>query len=682
MAVQEAGPRPAAGARRQAHVDDAATRLLRQQERQSGRGEPERYRPEAICSPEHRRLAHRVAVEGTVLLKNRDTLPLDPVVVRSVAVFGKLATIKATGDKGSSQVHPPEVVTLLDGLRTVAARHGVAVFHDDGDSVERARTLAGRCDAVIVAAGNSFEDEGEWIGRSGGDRRQVRVAPRDERLIEAVAGANRRTTVVLFGGSAFVTDPWRHHVGALLAAWYPGMEGGRALADILFGHEVPGGRLPCSWPASASQLPPFRRMTRKIAYGPLHGYRMHEAEGTRPAYPFGFGLGYTTVEWTGPEVVDGSGPHLVKVRVQLHNRGSHPGVAVVQGYVAEPLGTDPRPLRTLRAFEKVRLLPGRLGRGDPRGPGPGGGRWGLGRPLVGPRTPAPRARPRGPDRRREHPGRPAVGPSLPVTPAFGPKPTPSGRWPDRVCRSPRWRGAGRSPRVRPGPPRPAARGSGARSHPQRVAGRAAHREMGIGPHVEEAGRPESLGSVRPKERSTPRSAIRDRNPRFSLLARRCSGPNSSGQASGWRPGSASSKKRTPPGRRASTMAERARARWGTWTRTRRAWTRSNRSAGTGSVPMSCRRTSTCGFPASSHEVSMSVAKTKLAVRAAIRGGHAGASSPHLPHPPAGCDPDRLHAAERRRVEELGERARSAPPLRAARCRGGSAPEPSPDPRDG
>ena len=222
---------------------------------------------------------------------------------------------------------------------------------------ERALALAGRCDAVIVAAGNSFEDEGEWIGRSGGDRRRLTVAPADERLIEALAGAHPRTTVVLLGGSAFVTDPWRAKVGALVAAWYPGMEGGRAVADILFGHEIPGGRLPCSWPASTTQLPPFKRFTRKIAYGPLHGYRMHEAEGTRPAYPFGYGLGYTKVEWEGPEVV-GAEAGRVQARVRLHNRGSRPGVTVVQGYVAEPLGSDPRPLRTLRAFKKVRIEAG------------------------------------------------------------------------------------------------------------------------------------------------------------------------------------------------------------------------------------------------------------------------------------------------------------------------------------
>jgi beta-glucosidase len=339
-------------------LEDAATRLLHQQERQKGRGEAHRYRRDAIASPVHRELAYRVAVEGSVLLENHDTLPLDPAAVRTVAVLGRLATMEATGDLGSSQVRPPEVVTLLDGVRRLAETAGTTVTYDDGRTAARAGTLAAGADAVIVAVGNSHRDEGEWIGRTGGDRRQVTLSPEAQRLIAAACAANPRTTVVLFGGSAFVTEPWRHGVGALLAAWYPGMEGGRALADVLFGNEVPGGRLPCSWPADASQLPPFKRWTRRITYGPLHGYRMHEANGTRPSYPFGFGLGYTTIEWGDPEVGPADADGRVCVRVTLTNTGTRPGVEVVQGYVARALGSEPRRLRTLSSFQKVALAPG------------------------------------------------------------------------------------------------------------------------------------------------------------------------------------------------------------------------------------------------------------------------------------------------------------------------------------
>jgi len=338
-------------------VDDAAGRILHQQDLQARRGEPERYRPESVASPAHRDLAHTVAVDATVLLENRDTLPLD-ATVRRVAVIGRLATLANTGDLGSSRVYPPEVVTLLEGMQKVGEARGVEVVADDGRSPAAAAALARDCDAVVVAVGNTHRDEGEWIGKAGGDRRRLTVSPEAEALIVAVAAANRRTAVVLYGGSAFVTERWRHRVGALVVAWYPGMEGGRALADVLFGDRVPGGRLPCSWPKAATQLPPFARFTRRITYGPLHGYRMHEAERTTPAYPFGFGLGYTTVDWGVPEVVDGSPSGHTVVRVALHNTGDRPGVEVVQGYVGQALGTDRRHLRTLRAFTKVRLAPG------------------------------------------------------------------------------------------------------------------------------------------------------------------------------------------------------------------------------------------------------------------------------------------------------------------------------------
>lgn len=331
---------------------DAATRLLHQQERQAERGEPERYVPGAVASPEHRALAREAAVAGTVLLQNDGLLPFDPERTRSVAVIGKLATIANTGDLGSSRVRAPEVVTLLDGLRAAGDRHGVTIEHDDGSDPEAAAALAARCDAVVVAVGNTFRDEGEWVGKDGGDRKRLTLRPVDEALVQRVARANARTAVVLFGGSVFVTEAWRSQVGALVMAWYAGMEGGAALADVLFGDEVPGGRLPCSWPMRAQDLPPFKRFTRRIVYGPLHGYRKHEADDTRPAFPFGHGLGYTVIDWAEPEVVGGD------VRVALTNTGDRPGVEVVQLYRSEALGTEARALRTLRGFTKVRLAPG------------------------------------------------------------------------------------------------------------------------------------------------------------------------------------------------------------------------------------------------------------------------------------------------------------------------------------
>jgi beta-glucosidase len=142
-------------------------------------------------------------------------------------------------------------------------------------------------------------------------------------------------------------------------AWYPGIEGGTAVARLLVGEVSPGGRLPCTWPRSAEQLPPFDPDVRAVRYGPLHGYRLMEATGRSPAFPFGFGLTYTTFDRgriTAVRRVDGD----VRVTVPVVNTGLRTGDEVVQLYVDEALGSEPRPLRTLRAARRVTVTPGQL----------------------------------------------------------------------------------------------------------------------------------------------------------------------------------------------------------------------------------------------------------------------------------------------------------------------------------
>jgi beta-glucosidase len=208
-----------------------------------------------------------------------------------------------------------------------------------------------------VVAGYTHRDEGENVLRRGGDRKQLTLRPEDEHLVRTVAAANRRTIVVLIGGSAIVTEAWREQVGAIVMAWYPGMEGGHAVARVLFGDVNPGGRLPSTWPRSAEQLPPFDPDAASVRYGPLHGYRLMQAAERSPAFPFGFGLSYTTFAHgrvTGRRTWDGS----ITVTVPVTNTGTRAGDEVVQLYLDEPLGSDPHPLRTLRGFHRVTVPPG------------------------------------------------------------------------------------------------------------------------------------------------------------------------------------------------------------------------------------------------------------------------------------------------------------------------------------
>ena len=133
--------------------------------------------------------------------------------------------------------------------------------------------------------------DGGGIGQ-GGDRRSLHLRADDEALIEAVAAANDRVVVVVMCASAVLMHTWQHLVPGIVILWYPGMEGGHALADIVLGRAAPTGRLPFAIPTSADHLPPFDPAATQITYGPLFGQRLLDHLGVEAAYPFGFGLTY------------------------------------------------------------------------------------------------------------------------------------------------------------------------------------------------------------------------------------------------------------------------------------------------------------------------------------------------------------------------------------------------------
>jgi beta-glucosidase len=357
--------------------------------------------PDVVAGPEHRALAREVAVAGSVLLKNDkvDGEPMLPLSssVRRLAVIGRIADQPNTGDHGSSLVQPPSTVSALQGLRE--ALPTVDVIHCDGTDLVAGTRAASDADAVIVVAGLGADDEGERIlaeggpgpelfgfpftlrpvryvldkitvkagelfsqfGR-GGDRTSLTLHAEDEALITAVAAANPRTAVLVIGGSAIVMDAWRHQVPAILLGWYPGMEGGRALTDVLTGAAEPGGRLPVAIPSRAEHLPFFDADALRVGYDAWWGQRKLDRDGVPAAYPFGFGLGYTTFEMKlldhRAREVDGT------ATVRVTNTGSRPGSTVVQIYAFD--GDSPRPVPQLVGFRRVELAPGQSATVDVR----------------------------------------------------------------------------------------------------------------------------------------------------------------------------------------------------------------------------------------------------------------------------------------------------------------------------
>ncbi len=363
----------------------SARRILRTTLEHAATRNPSEPSPAVVADVAHRALARRAAAQGMVLLKNDPVgaVPVLPLAstIRSLAVIGGLADQANLGDHGSSLVHPPSTSSPLDGLREALA--GVEIVHADGADIASAAAMAGQADAVIVVAGMNHDDEGErvvnedidlgvlgfpfnlrpftWLmgkfatmrsqfGR-GGDRETLTLHPEDEALIAAVAAANPRTAVVLIGGSAIIVEAWREKVPAILHAWYPGMEGGRALADVLTGAVEPAGRLPVAIPTDAAHLPVFEAETRAVVYDAWWGQRKLDRDGNAAAYPFGFGLGYTTFE---QELLDHDAAETAgTARVRVRNTGGRAGSTVVQVYAVDTDAVPPVP--QLVGFQRVRL---------------------------------------------------------------------------------------------------------------------------------------------------------------------------------------------------------------------------------------------------------------------------------------------------------------------------------------
>ncbi|OEJ27011.1 glycosyl hydrolase [Streptomyces agglomeratus] len=227
--------------------------------------------------------------------------------------------------------------------------HG-APRRDADELIAEAVDAARDADAAVVVVATTERVESE-----GFDRTDLRLPGRQDDLVRAVAAANPNTVVVVNAGSP-VEMPWREDVAAVLLGWFPGQEGGAALADVLLGAEEPGGRLPTTWPAAFADAPVTEVVPTdgELRYreGLFVGYRAWDRAGTAPAYPFGHGLGYTTWEYESLEVT----PATAKVRVR--NTGSRPGREVVQVYLAPQADGVERPARWLAGFASVGAGPG------------------------------------------------------------------------------------------------------------------------------------------------------------------------------------------------------------------------------------------------------------------------------------------------------------------------------------
>jgi beta-glucosidase len=340
-------------------INEAVLRILRQKMKFAGIQDPEKYKPEKVASEEHRNVALEAAQKSIVLLKNeQNLLPLKKERLQQIAIIGRLAKTENIGDKGSSRVYPPYVVTPYEGIKQEAGVD-IEILYSKGDKIEKAKEVASKAEVAIIVVGYTHKDEGEYVYSKEGDRDSLQLSLEDEELIQAISETNSNCIVVMEGGSAIITEAWKEKVPVIMMAWYPGMEGGTALADIIFGKVTPSAKLPIVFPKSQDQLPFFDKDAEQIEYGYYHGYKLMDKERYEPAFPFGFGLSYNTYSYSNLEVEPTTikQGESIKVRVDVKNEGEYEGEEIVQIYIGYNKSAVDRPVKELKGFGKIKLHP-------------------------------------------------------------------------------------------------------------------------------------------------------------------------------------------------------------------------------------------------------------------------------------------------------------------------------------
>jgi len=324
---------------------------------------------DVVDSPEHRRLARRAAQQSLVLLKNDGVLPLTPQL-RSLAVIGPNADAPLVlwGNYSGTASH---TVTPLDGIRQ-RLPVGAKLYYAEGCKVQgtelatcaphgnltEAVMLAKRADVTVLVLGLNAQIEGEQgdagDSEAAGDKLDLELPGLQQQLLEAVVAVGKPVVVVLVAGSALAVNFAEQHASAIVQAWYPGEEGGSALADVLFGDVSPAGRLPVTFPRSLADVPAFEDYA-------MRG-RSYRYLGAAPLFPFGFGLSYTRFVYSQLELSAAEARVADDLQLELSvtvaNAGGRASDEVVQLYVKDLQSSVPVPHHELRGVERLHLAAG------------------------------------------------------------------------------------------------------------------------------------------------------------------------------------------------------------------------------------------------------------------------------------------------------------------------------------
>ena len=319
------------------------------------------YNDNLILDSSHINLARKAAEESMVLIKNDKILPFKKDSNLKIGVVGRLANVKNTGDRGSSDSHAPYVITPLEGVKDYHRNSKNKVIYSDASNIKDAIEIAKNVDQLIIVVGYTYKDEGEFIDspgyKIGGDRVNLKLPENDEKLIQELSNYNKNLVVVYVGGSAIDMNNWESKVPSILFSWYSGMEGGKALAKILYGDVNPSGKLPFSIPKNISDYPYFNPFTDTITYGYYHGYTLFEKLGKAISYPFGFGLSYSKFNYKNLIISElNTKDSTYQISFDIENISNYNGKEVAQLYVGFNESKVDRPIKLLRGFKKI-LIP-------------------------------------------------------------------------------------------------------------------------------------------------------------------------------------------------------------------------------------------------------------------------------------------------------------------------------------
>lgn len=332
------------------HIDRAVRNILGVLIRQIPKIKPRSM--DHVCCADHRALALEIAEKGMVLLENNGVLPLSKDA--KVLVGGEYADTVNVGDHGSSRVWDKNIVTPYQGIRKAFPNASMT----DGD-------------VAVLCVGSNRKKEGEYFANTkysltekprdgGGDRESLRLSDEEMKQIHSMKEQGKKVVVVLYSGCAIIVEEWKRYADAIIMNYYSGCEGGTALANLLCGDKNFTGKLPFTVAKCEEDYPPIIGIGQKpyvIDYGYYHGYTLFDKEKKQAAYPFGYGLSYTSFDITNTSVTDGG--DALTVTTTVKNTGKFAGAEVVQVYIGSKgaANGDDRPVKLLKGFKRVELTP-------------------------------------------------------------------------------------------------------------------------------------------------------------------------------------------------------------------------------------------------------------------------------------------------------------------------------------